>query len=77
VLVEIVFNLTASHNKTDVSLSVGSHQQQYINQKSRFGRKWLLIVYNSGAQTFWLMGHICLSETLPGPQELIISIKIL
>jgi len=31
----------------------------------------------SGAQTFWLVGHICLSETIRGPQELIISIKIL
>jgi len=30
----------------------------------------------SGAQTFWLVGHICFSETLRGPQELIISIKI-
>jgi len=31
----------------------------------------------SGAQTFCLVGHICLSETLRGPQELIISIQIL
>jgi len=35
-----------------------------------------VFVYCSGAQTFWLVGHICLSETLRGPQELIISIKI-
>jgi len=35
------------------------------------------MLYISGAQTFWLVGHICLSETLGGPQELIISIKIL
>jgi len=28
-----------------------------------------------GSQTYWLEGHICLSETLRGPQELIISIK--
>jgi len=34
-------------------------------------------MYPSSAQTFWLVGHICLSETLRGPQELIISIKIL
>jgi len=33
--------------------------------------------YTSGAQTFWLVGHICFSETLRGPQELIISIEIL
>jgi len=31
---------------------------------------------SSGAQTFWLVSHICLSETLYGPQELI-SIKII
>jgi len=37
----------------------------------------LWIAYSSGAQTFRLVGHICLSETLRGPQELIISIKIL
>ena len=37
----------------------------------------ILLVYISGAQSFWLVGHICLSETLRGPQELIISIKIL
>jgi len=28
-------------------------------------------------KTFWLVGHICLSETLCGPQELIISINII
>jgi len=28
-------------------------------------------------KVFWLVGHICLSETLRGPQELTISIKIL
>jgi len=37
----------------------------------------LSCTYGDGAQTFWLVGHICLSETLRGPQELIISIKIL
>jgi len=36
-----------------------------------------LLLYDSGAQTFWLVGNIGLSETLGGPQELIISIKIL
>jgi len=35
---------------------------------------WL---YASGAQTSWLVDHICLSETLREPQELIISIKII
>ena len=35
------------------------------------------MLYTSGAQTFWLVGHICLSETLRGPQELKISIQIL
>jgi len=24
-------------------------------------------LYSSGDQTFWLVGHICLSETLRGP----------
>jgi len=31
------------------------------------------LLYTSGAQTFWLVGYICLSETLHGPQELIIN----
>jgi len=29
-----------------------------------------LYVSVSGAQTFWLVGHICLSDTLRRPQEL-------
>jgi len=28
------------------------------------------MVYVSDAQTFWLVGHICVSENLRGPQEL-------
>jgi len=29
-------------------------------------------MYCSDAQNFWLVGHICFSENLRGPQELII-----
>jgi len=42
-----------------------------------FNSAVLTLPYSSGAQTFWLVGDICLSETLRGPQELIISIKII
>jgi len=50
---------------------------QCINKFSHIGEIYLVSPYGSGAQTYWLMGHICLSETLRAPQELIISIKIL
>ena len=62
--------------------------EKWFHQGKRWDSIWIraegvgerctqLRSHGSGARTFWLVGHICLSETLCGPQELIISTKII
>jgi len=61
----ILTNFSAFHSKLFLILD---HIRSYV-EKIHSVDQW--------CSTFWLVGHICLSETLRGPQELIISIKIL